>query len=57
MIQGQGAAWPPDEAVHYERTVETLTAGDAEAFEQARAAGRAMSSAAAIAYALGAPSS
>ena len=57
MIEAQGAAWPPDERVHYERTVETLTARDAEVFERMRAAGRAMSSAAAIAYALGAPTS
>ena len=57
MIEAQGAAWPPDERIHYERTVETLTASDAEIFERERAAGRAMGSAAAIAYALGAPTS
>jgi tetratricopeptide (TPR) repeat protein len=56
MIEAQGAAWPPDERVHYERTVATLTQMDAEAFERARAAGRSMGSREAIDFALGSSS-
>jgi tetratricopeptide (TPR) repeat protein len=54
MIQAQGAAWPPDEWPHYERTVATLTdAMGSAAFGQARTAGRAMSSRDAVDFALG----
>ena len=53
MMESQGAAWPPDERPHYEQTLAATTAamGSAE-FERARAAGRAMSSSEAVAFAL-----
>ena len=55
MMEAQGAAWPPDERPHYERTVAALTVamGPAE-FARARAVGRSMSSAEAVDFALGA---
>jgi non-specific serine/threonine protein kinase len=53
-MEAAGGAWPPDELVHYERTVATLAGamGPAE-FEQARAAGRSMTTPEAVALALG----
>jgi tetratricopeptide (TPR) repeat protein len=54
MVEAQGAAWPPDERVHYEATVAAVGAAmGSETFERARSAGRSMSSAEAIDYALG----
>lgn len=57
LLAAQGAGWPPDELVQYQRSVAILTAamGSAE-FERARAAGRSMSSRQAIDFALGARS-
>jgi tetratricopeptide (TPR) repeat protein len=53
MVEAQGAAWPPDERLHYEQTMTTLSeamsSGD---FERARAKGRSMSSSEAVAFAL-----
>jgi len=53
MMQAQGAAWPPDERVHYEQTLTTLSQamspGD---FERARAKGLSMSASEAVAFAL-----
>ena len=55
-IEAQGAAWPPDEKPHYERTVFVLTESMPPAeLERARAAGRALSPDAAVEYALGRP--
>lgn len=53
-MEAAGGAWPPDELVHYERTVATLTEamGSAE-FERARAAGRSMTTSEAVDLALG----
>jgi tetratricopeptide (TPR) repeat protein len=54
MMAAQGAAWPPDEMVHYERTLTALTeAMGVAAFGQARAAGRSMAKLEAVEYALG----
>jgi len=55
MMEAQGAAWPPDERLHYERTVATLTRemGEPE-FARGRAAGRSMSASDAVPFALGA---
>lgn len=55
MMKTQGAAWPPDERPHYERTVATLTdaMGSAE-FDRVRVAGHSMSSPEAVDFALGA---
>ncbi len=57
MMESQGAAWPPDERPHYERTVATLTdkMGPVE-FERVRALGRSMASREAVDFALGAGS-
>jgi tetratricopeptide (TPR) repeat protein len=57
MMEAQGAAWPPDERPHYERTVATLTEamGSAE-FDRARAVGSSMASREAVDFALGAGS-
>ena len=57
MMEAQGAAWPPDERPHYERTVATLAdaMGSAE-FDRARAAGHSMASREAVDFALGAGS-
>jgi tetratricopeptide (TPR) repeat protein len=45
LMEEQQAAWPPDEQPHYERTVSRLTEKlGSEQLQQARAAGRAMSS-------------
>ena len=50
-----GGAWPPDELVHYERSVATLTEALGPApFERARAAGRSMTTPEAVSFALGA---
>jgi hypothetical protein len=55
MMEAQGAAWPPDERPHYERTVATLAeAMGAVAFERVRAAGHSMGSTEAVDFALGA---
>lgn len=53
MMAAQGAAWPPDERPHYERTVSVLTdtMGSA-AFQRVRDLGRVMSSAEAVRFAL-----
>jgi non-specific serine/threonine protein kinase len=49
-----GGAWPPDELVHYERTVATLAeALGLAAFERVRAVGRAMTASQTVEYALG----
>jgi hypothetical protein len=54
MMEAQGAAWPPDERPHYERTVATLTdAMGSGAFERARAAGHSMTAPEAVDFALG----
>jgi tetratricopeptide (TPR) repeat protein len=54
LMEAQGAAWPPDERPHYERTVEAARdALGAEAFEVARARGRAMTTDDAVQLALG----
>ena len=53
-METAGGAWPPDEMVHYERTVVTLTEamGSVE-FERARAAGHAMTTSEGVDFALG----
>ena len=53
-MEAAGGAWPPDELVHYERTVAALTRemGSTQ-FERERAAGRSMTTAEAVALALG----
>jgi tetratricopeptide (TPR) repeat protein len=54
-LEAAGGAWPPDELVHYERSVATLTeAMGAAAFEQARSVGRSMTMSEAFDFALGA---
>jgi tetratricopeptide (TPR) repeat protein len=54
MVEAQGAAWPPDERPHYESAVAAIEASPhAEEIEEARTRGRALSSEAAVAYALG----
>ena len=52
-METSGGAWPPDEIVHYQRTVATLTEamGSAE-FERVRAAGRAITTPEAVVFAL-----
>jgi non-specific serine/threonine protein kinase len=53
-MEAAGGAWPPDELVHYEQTVATLTeAMGSAAFERARARGHSMTTPEAIAFALG----
>ena len=53
-IEAAGGAWPPDELEHHERTEEILAGALPPAeLERARAAGRAMSAAEAVAFALG----
>ena len=53
MVETQGAAWPPDERVHYEQTVNTLSeAMSPSDFARARARGRSMTAAEAVAFAL-----
>jgi tetratricopeptide (TPR) repeat protein len=55
-IAEQGAAWPPDELEHYERTLGSLEAAmDPPDLERARAAGRALRPDEAVAYALSRP--
>lgn len=57
MMETHGAAWPPDERPHYERTVATLMgAMESAAFGRARAAGHALGSREAVDFALGARS-
>ena len=53
LVEGQGAAWPPDERQHYEESVATLSEalGPVD-FERVRAAGQALSSRDAVDYAL-----
>ena len=49
-----GGAWPPDELVHYNRTVEMLKEGmGAAGFEESRAVGRALADSEAVGFALG----
>ena len=56
-LEAQGAAWPPDERVHYERMLAVLPeAMGAAAFDAGRAAGREMTSQEAVAFALAARS-
>jgi non-specific serine/threonine protein kinase len=53
-MEAAGGAWPPDELVHYERTVAALTEAMGSAdFERARAAGRSMTMPGAMEFALG----
>jgi hypothetical protein len=53
LVEAQGAAWPPDERVHREQTVATLTeAMGAEEFERVRAAGHALPTREAVDFAL-----
>ena len=55
-LEEQGAAWPPDEKPHYDRTVSALTGSMAQDdLERARGAGRDLSPDAAVAYALDRP--
>jgi tetratricopeptide (TPR) repeat protein len=56
-MEAAGGGWPPDELVHYQHTVTTLseTMGPAS-FDRARSAGRSMSTAEAVEFALQAPS-
>jgi hypothetical protein len=51
MLDAQGAAWPPDERVHYEHTLAAPSAFGAGAVEAARAAGRRLSLAGAARFA------
>ena len=53
MMEAAGGAWPPDELVHYEQTVATLTEvmGSAE-FERVRATGHSMTTSEAVDFAL-----
>ena len=53
-MEAAGGAWPPDELVHYERTVATLieAMGSAE-FARARAAGHSLTTSEAVDFALG----
>jgi tetratricopeptide (TPR) repeat protein len=54
LLEAQGAGWPPDELVQFERTVAILAgAMGSSAFERARASGRSMSSRQAVDFALG----
>jgi tetratricopeptide (TPR) repeat protein len=54
MMEAQGAAWPPDERPHYERTLATLAASlPPREFDRARSTGHSMASGAAVDYALG----
>lgn len=53
-VEEQGAAWPPDELPHYERTVAALaSAMEPTELEHARAEGHALGADEAVAYALG----
>jgi hypothetical protein len=58
MMEAQGAAWPPDERLHYERTIAKLSdaMGSVE-FEEVRAAGQSLASHEAVDFALGAGTS
>jgi tetratricopeptide (TPR) repeat protein len=54
MMEAAGGAWPPDEWIHYERTVDTATkAMGSVAFDRARAQGRVLDLREAIDFALG----
>jgi non-specific serine/threonine protein kinase len=56
MVEQQGNAWPPDEAPHFERSRAAVTAAlGSEQLERAWSAGRRMSSAQAVRYALTPP--
>jgi hypothetical protein len=53
-MEAANAAWPPDELIHYNETVSLLQkAMTPDAFERQRAAGRAMTTSDAVAFALG----
>ncbi len=53
-MEASGGAWPPDELVHYEQTVATLsTAMGSVEFERVRARGRSMSTSEGVSFALG----
>jgi hypothetical protein len=55
MMAAQGAAWPPDERPHYERTVSTLASAMGDAgFENARARGQTLATHQAVELALAA---
>jgi tetratricopeptide (TPR) repeat protein len=52
-MEASGAGWPPDELVHYERTIELLTENLEEAeLERLREAGRLMTTAEGVHFAL-----
>jgi hypothetical protein len=52
-MDAAGGAWPPDELVHYERTVATLTEMRGPvALERLRAAGRSLTTSEAVDFAL-----
>jgi tetratricopeptide (TPR) repeat protein len=52
-MEAAGGAWPPDELVHYERTVATATeAIGSDEFDRARAAGRSMTTPEGVEFAL-----
>jgi len=54
LMEAQGFEWPPDERPHYERVVAILAeAKDSDDLERVRVAGRAMTPAAAVDFALG----
>ena len=54
IMEANNMAWPPDERPHYERMLAELPAAmGTDAFEQARASGRSMSTEAAVDRALG----
>ena len=56
-MEAAGGAWPPDELVHYDRTVATLTGAMGLAhFERARTAGHSMTTDEAVEFALRTPS-
>lgn len=53
-MRAVGGAWPPDELVHYQRTVATLAeAMGPAAFERARTVGNSMTTSEAVEFALG----
>jgi tetratricopeptide (TPR) repeat protein len=56
MVDAQGAAWPPDELEHYERTVAAAQAAlEPSTLERARDHGRGLTPDEAVAYALSRP--
>lgn len=56
LMEAQGFAWPPDERPHYERTMASITeAKESAELERVRASSRALTSRAAVDFALGSP--